>query len=162
MVTANATLTESQQARRTRMLQATEELALQGGWDGVQMREVNCADTDEYVNLITISDGQRSIAGTLSGRRAEPRLVAIDGHGLDMPPSAHMVVISNDDRPGVIGLVGTTMGEHGVNIADMDVGRTPGSGSAVMVLATDVEPPAAAVDKIRQAPGITSVAVLRG
>ncbi len=40
MVTANATLTESQQARRTRMLQATEELALQGGWDGVQMREV--------------------------------------------------------------------------------------------------------------------------
>ena len=40
MVTANATLTESQQARRTRMLEATEELALQGGWDGVQMREV--------------------------------------------------------------------------------------------------------------------------
>ena len=40
MATANATLTESQQARRTRMLEATEELALQGGWDGVQMREV--------------------------------------------------------------------------------------------------------------------------
>ena len=40
MVTANGTLTESQQARRTRMLQAAEELAVQGGWDGVQMREV--------------------------------------------------------------------------------------------------------------------------
>lgn len=40
VATANATLTESQQARRTRMLEATEELALQGGWDGVQMREV--------------------------------------------------------------------------------------------------------------------------
>ena len=129
---------------------------------GLALREVARADTDEYVNLITISDGQRSIAGTLSGRRAEPRLVAIDCHGVDMPPSAHMVVISNDDRPGVIGLVGTTMGAHGVNIADMDVGRTPDAGSAVMVLATDGEPPAAALDEIRRAPGITSVSYLRG
>ncbi|HWL41414.1 MAG TPA: phosphoglycerate dehydrogenase [Ilumatobacter sp.] len=129
---------------------------------GLSIREVARADTDEYVNLITISDGHRSIAGTLSGRRAEPRLVAIDGQGIDVPPAEHMVVISNDDRPGVIGLVGTTMGEFGVNIADMDVGRAPDSASAVMVLATDIEPPAAALDKIRQAPGITSVVVLGG
>lgn len=129
---------------------------------GVQLREVNCADADEYVNLISISDGQRSIAGTLAGRRAEPRLVSIDGQGVDMPPAEHMVVISNDDRPGVIGLVGTTMGQYGVNIDDMDVGRTPEAGTAVMVLATSTEPPAEAIEAIRKAPGITSVNVLRG
>ena len=47
-----------------------------------------------------------------------------------------MLVVRNDDRPGVIGTVGTMLGEAGVNIADMDVGRTPTPGSALMVLAT--------------------------
>jgi D-3-phosphoglycerate dehydrogenase len=129
---------------------------------GVQMLEVNRADTDEYVNLITISDGRRSISGTLAGRRSEPRLVSIDGHAVDVPPSPHMVVINNDDRPGVIGLVGTKMGEFGVNITDMDVGRTPEAGTAVMLLATSTAPPTEAIEAIRRAPGITSVTYLRG
>jgi D-3-phosphoglycerate dehydrogenase len=129
---------------------------------GLSIREVTSPDTDEYVNLVTISDGTHSISGTLAGRRAEQRIVAIDGHSIDVPPSEHMVVITNDDRPGVIGLVGVTMGEHGVNIADMDVGRTPEAGTAVMVLATTEEPPAEAIEVLRASPGIISVTVLRG
>ena len=46
----------------------------------------------------------------------------------DVPPATNMLVVRNDDRPGMIGVVGTALGEAGVNIADMDVGRTPDAG----------------------------------
>ena len=48
----------------------------------------------------------------------------VDGHTFDVPPVDHMVMITNDDRPGVIGTVGTLLGNAGINIADMDVGRS--------------------------------------
>jgi D-3-phosphoglycerate dehydrogenase / 2-oxoglutarate reductase len=77
------------------------------------------------VNLITMRGGDHAIAGTLTGRRGEPRIVMVDDHTADVPPAAHMLVVRNDDRPGMIGLVGTVLGDAGVNIADMDVGRSP-------------------------------------
>ena len=73
-----------------------------------------------------------------------------------------MLVVRNDDRPGMIGVVGTVLGEAGVNIADMDVGRRPRPGSALMVLATTEPTPAArARASCAPAPGILSVHVLR-
>lgn len=129
---------------------------------GVTMREVTCADTDEYVNLITLSDVAHSISGTLAGRRSEQRIVEIDGHSIDVPPGEHMLVITNDDRPGVIGTVGVMLGDADVNIADMDVGRIRSAGTAVMVLATTAEVSSAKIDALRAAPGIISVASLRG
>jgi D-3-phosphoglycerate dehydrogenase len=130
---------------------------------GITMRETSCADTDEYVNLITLScDNHKSISGTLTGRRGEPRIVEIDGHDFDVPPAEHMVVISNDDRPGMIGTVGTVLGDAGVNIADMDVGRVKSKGTAVMLLATTAEVPADVVEALRAAPGMLSVDVLHG
>ena len=59
----------------------------------------------------------------------------IDDTPFDVPPADHMLVVTNDDRPGVIGTVGTLLGNAGVNIADMDVGRVDGSGTAVMLIA---------------------------
>ena len=90
---------------------------------GIDVREVSSTTSADYVNLITISGGGHSISGTLPGRRAEHRIVLIDGHRLDVPPADHMLMVTNDDRPGVIGTVGTLLGDAGVNIADMDVGR---------------------------------------
>ncbi len=130
---------------------------------GIAMREVNCTDTDEYVNLITLRcENHHSISGTLTGRRGEQRIVEIDGHDFDVPPAEHMLVITNDDRPGVIGTVGVLLGDAGLNIADMDVGRVPSAGTAVMLLATTSEVPVGVVDALREAPGILSVDVLHG
>ncbi|MDJ0769323.1 MAG: phosphoglycerate dehydrogenase [Ilumatobacter sp.] len=129
---------------------------------GVTMREVNCLDTDEYVNLITLRCDDHSISGTLAGRRSEQRIVEIDDHGFDVPPAEHMLVITNDDRPGVIGTVGVLLGDAGVNIADMDVGRVESAGTAVMLLAITAPMPAPLVDELRSSPGILSVAVLNG
>jgi len=127
---------------------------------GVDVREVSSTASVDYVNLITISGGDHSLSGTLAGRRAEHRIVAIDGHSFDVPPADHMLMVTNDDRPGVIGTVGTLLGAAGVNIADMDVGRAERVGTAVMLIAPTSEVDAATVDALRAAPGILSVAAL--
>ena len=129
---------------------------------GISMREITCADTDEYVNLISLKCEDHSISGTLAGSRREQRIVEVDGHAVDVPPAEHMMVINNDDRPGVIGTVGVMLGDAGVNIADMDVGRVAASGNATMVLSLTDEVPGALVDELRAAPGILGVKVLHG
>lgn len=127
---------------------------------GITMRETNCIDTDEYVNLITLRCDDHSISGTLAGRRSEQRVVEVDGHAFDVPPAAHMLVISNDDRPGVIGTVGLLLGNAGVNISNMDVGRVATADKAVMLLAVTAEVPEHVIETLRDAPGILSVKVL--
>ena len=84
----------------------------------------------------------------------------VDDHITDVPPANNMLVVSNDDRPGVIGVVGTLLGNHNVNIADMDVGKALTPGTALMVIAPTAEVPAAVVDELRASPGILNVAVL--
>ncbi|MFV0308686.1 MAG: ACT domain-containing protein, partial [Desertimonas sp.] len=127
---------------------------------GVDVREVKSTTSSDYVNLITISGGGHRVAGTLSGRRSEHRIVGIDGHTFDVPPSAEMVMITNDDRPGVIGTVGTLLGDAGVNIADMDVGRAPDGDTAVMLIAPTCEVSAEVLAALRAAPGIISAIAL--
>jgi D-3-phosphoglycerate dehydrogenase len=130
---------------------------------GINMREVNSTEADEYVNLLTlVCKDHHSISGTLTGRRGEQRIVEIDGHSFDVPPAEHMLVISNDDRPGVIGSVGVILGNAEVNITDMDVGRVADADTAVMLLATTTEVPADVLDALRAAPGILSVDELHG
>jgi D-3-phosphoglycerate dehydrogenase len=127
---------------------------------GVDVREMSSRDSQEYVNLLTLRGGGHSIAGTLTGRRGEPRLVMIEDHTTDVPPAENMLVVRNDDRPGVIGLVGTVLGDAGVNINDMDVGRSPQPGSALMVIATSGPVPDDVLGALRSSPGIVSLHTL--
>lgn len=126
---------------------------------GLDVREVKCATSADYVNLLTIQGGGHKISGTLSGPKAEQRVVNIDDVPFDVPPVDNMVVITNDDRPGVIGTVGTLLGSAEVNIADMDVSRTDDS-TAVMLIAPTKIVPSDVLDDLRQAPGIISVITL--
>jgi D-3-phosphoglycerate dehydrogenase len=70
--------------------------------------------------------------------------------------------VKNDDRPGVIGTVGTLLGDAGVNIADMDVGRAAEPGTAVMLIAPTAVVSDEVIAALRQSPGIISVATLAG
>jgi D-3-phosphoglycerate dehydrogenase len=88
--------------------------------------------------------------------------VQIDGHSLDVPPSANLLVVRNDDRPGVIGRVGTILGDAGVNIADMDVGRRAQADGALMVIATSQPTPSDVVEALRACDGIIDVAEVTG
>ena len=129
---------------------------------GVELRETHCATSADFVNLITVRGAGHSLSGTLVGRRGEQRIVMIDDHHFDVPPAAHMLVVKNDDRPGVIGTVGTMLGDAGINIADMDVGRAAVPGTAVMLIAPTMEVADDVLKALRAAPGIISVVQLAG
>jgi D-3-phosphoglycerate dehydrogenase len=127
---------------------------------GVEVRDVSCATSADYVNLLTLRGGGHSMSGTLSGPRSDQRIVSIDDTPFDVPPVDHMVIIKNDDRPGVIGTVGTLLGDAGVNISDMDVSRVDGSGTAVMLIAPTAPVPPDTLEALRAAPGILGVTAL--
>jgi D-3-phosphoglycerate dehydrogenase len=130
---------------------------------GVEVKETKIAGWGgDYVNLVTLRAGTHSIAATLVGQRRQARIVLVDDHITDVPPSDHMLVVRNDDRPGVIGVVGTLLGNHNVNIADMDVGRALTPGTALMVIAPTAEVGETVLDELRAAPGIIEVIALRG
>ncbi|MCB1030635.1 MAG: phosphoglycerate dehydrogenase [Acidimicrobiales bacterium] len=126
---------------------------------GVEVNESSTSSTVDWINLISLSGGGRQIAGTLVGLKAEPRLVQIDGHSVDVPPSEHLIIVRNDDRPGVIGRVATALGDAGVNIADMDVGRSSRADGALMVIATSEAITPEVEQALRSADGVTSVSV---
>ncbi len=124
---------------------------------GITVTETTTTTAHNFVNLITIRGGAHSLAGTLMGLDGEARLVMVDDHRVDVPPANHMLVVRNDDRPGMIGLVGTIVGEAGLNIADMDVGQAPNGASAMMVLSITGAVPAEVCERLRAIDGVVSV-----
>jgi D-3-phosphoglycerate dehydrogenase len=86
-----------------------------------------------------------------------PRVLRIDGYNMDMVPEGHMVLIVNKDQPGVIGVVGSSFGDAGVNIADMVISREfgkDGDATALMVIKVDSHPPEALLNRLRARPNI--------
>jgi D-3-phosphoglycerate dehydrogenase len=124
---------------------------------GLEVREIRSTSTRDYVNLITLRGRGHEVAGTMAGPRGEPRIVMVDKHRVEIPPARHMVVVRNDDRPGMIGLVGTELGQAGISISSMGVGPSDDGFSALMVLSVDASVPTSVLEKIRKAPGILDV-----
>ena len=124
---------------------------------GLEVRETSTVTAHDYVNLITVRGGGHSVAGTLTGTRGEPHLVMMDDHSVEVPPSPQMVVVRNDDRPGMIGVVGTVLGDADVSISSMAVGPSETGNTALMVLSTDKTVPEDALARLRDAAGISDV-----
>ncbi len=127
---------------------------------GVEVREQRSTTAVDFVNLLTVRGGHHSLAATLVGLNGEQRLARIDDNIVDIPPALNMLYVRNEDRPGMIGRVGTILGEAGVNIDDMDVGRDPTGAPSTMVVATNLPIPAAVVERLRVTEGIVSVHVM--
>jgi D-3-phosphoglycerate dehydrogenase len=95
---------------------------------------------------------QRSVEGIVF-EPTGPRLAGLDGVPIEAPLAGTLIVMANEDRPGVIGTVGTTLGKHGVNIASFALGRD--SSGAVGVIAVDESAAlAAAVKDLRGLPAV--------
>ncbi|MFN0029592.1 MAG: phosphoglycerate dehydrogenase [Acidimicrobiales bacterium] len=127
---------------------------------GVEVREQRSTTAVDFVNLLTVRGGHHSLAATTVGLRGEQRLARIDDNIVDIPPSPHMLYVRNEDRPGMIGKVGTILGESGVNIDDMDVGRDPNGEPSTMLVATNRPIPAEVIERLRRTEGIVSVHVM--
>jgi D-3-phosphoglycerate dehydrogenase len=108
---------------------------------GIKVTETKRPETHDYTNLLIVratTGGEPvEIAAALIGKKNEPRLVSLFGYDLDMAPGDFMAFFRYPDRPGMIGKVGTILGDEGVNIASMQVGRTEAGGTALMGLVVD-------------------------
>jgi D-3-phosphoglycerate dehydrogenase len=122
------------------------------GERGIAISEMRSTVSSDYVNLIHVraetDDGPVGVAGTLVGKRNAERVLQVNGYDIEMAPSRYMLFFTYEDRPGIIGKVGTILGEADINIATMDVGRPTRGGTALMGLTLDSPVPAEVIDRI--------------
>ena len=131
---------------------------------GLAISEMRSSVSTDYVNLVSVcaetDDGPVSVSGTLIGKKDRERVIEVNGYDIEMTPSASMLFFFYEDKPGVIGAVGTTLGRHDINIATMDVGRPQRGGTALMgvVLDSPVTPEILAeIENVSGAEGIRFV-----
>lgn len=120
---------------------------------GITVTETSSAESDYYVNQITVraisTEMERVVSGTIFGKK-DPRIVKIDKFRLEMIPEGHMALIQNIDKPGSIGEIGTTLGQHRINIGRMQVGQEEEGDRNIVFLTTDTPIPEEVVEKMRQ------------
>lgn len=109
---------------------------------GVAVRLVQDDISEDYRNVITLrgalSDGtQLSVSGTLTGPKQIEKLVAINGHAIELPIETHHVVMMYTDRPGIVAAYGQKFGDAGINIAGMQIAREAAGAQALSVLTLD-------------------------
>ncbi len=138
---------------------------------GLEVTESRSTTHAQYANLVTLSvspDGAAVPSNVLAATITwgEERIVRVDQYATDFVPRGHILFCHNMDRPGMIGRVGTILGDAGVNIAHMDVGPVasssagrgrPAGGEALMVLSVDDVVPQEAIEQIRHTENIFSI-----
>ncbi len=126
---------------------------------GIRVSEATVALATNCTELIEVSaikgDEVCTVAGTFFGKGA--RIVHIAGHYVETNPSGRFLFVENDDRPGIVGTIGSSLGDASVNIANMALSRNKDEKTAVTVIEVDTEPPAELLEKLRSTPGILRV-----
>jgi len=124
---------------------------------GIEVVESTSSARLAFANLMAVrlktSECDFSVAGTLFGRNL-PRLVDVDGIEVDAIPQGSLLMVRNEDTPGVVGHIGTLLGARAINIARMTVGRKPGSGRAVMLIEVDNDVPPGVLAEVRAISGV--------
>ena len=122
---------------------------------GLVVEESRTTETSFFSNLITMTletpGGSRTIAGTLF--EGVPKIVKMRDFTTDFEPEEHMLVLNYEDRPGLIGKIGTILGEANINIGSMNLGRRGRGGEAMVVLSIDTPADAATIARLTEAVG---------
>jgi len=130
---------------------------------GIRVIESKSDTSDDFVNTLSIkvttSEGENVLVGTVFGRN-EPRLVRLNSFRLEALVSGPMLLVYNNDVPGVIGALGTTLGKAGVNISRMTVGREEESNQNIILLSTDELVSKELLSKVHELADITNAQVL--
>lgn len=127
---------------------------------GLEVAETLGGDGDGFDRLLRLriegAQGAREIEATL---HRGPRVVRLDGVELDFDPGAHLLLMHNEDKPGVIGHIGTSLGEAGINIINFSLGAR-GDGEAVAAITVDEVVAPAQLAELRKIPGIVSLEMM--
>jgi D-3-phosphoglycerate dehydrogenase len=102
----------------------------------------------------TTPEGPCEIGAALVGKKNEPRLVTVFDYDMDMAPAESMAFFFYGDKPGMIGRIGTILGEQNINIGSMQVGRADVAGQALMGITVDTPVSRELLDHIREAAGL--------
>jgi len=131
---------------------------------GIRIVETRSASALDFANLVKLrivtDREQREVWGTVFGKQ-ETRIVNIDGYDTDAPPSDLMLVLTNNDKPGVVGNVGTLLGRHGINIAGLHMGRKEEGGKAITLLNIDNAVPEEILKKLSKTENIIDVKLVK-
>ena len=127
---------------------------------GIEVKEIKSSDAGDYQSMIALriktKDTGIFVAGTLFSKK-DPRIILIDDYKVEIVPEGVLLLIYNNDKPGVIGNLGTLMGKNNINIARMHFGRESAGGMAISVLSIDSSPAPEIIEEIRKLPNILSV-----
>jgi D-3-phosphoglycerate dehydrogenase / 2-oxoglutarate reductase len=127
---------------------------------GIELSETTDASAEDFTELVKVrvhtAEGEVEVAGTSVGPRNEPYLVAAWNESFYLPFAEHITVFRYADRPGMIGVVGTLLGEEGVNIVSAAVGAESTGEHAVMALTTDAAVHSETVEKILAVEGFAA------
>jgi D-3-phosphoglycerate dehydrogenase len=130
---------------------------------GIRVTEAKAQHAQDFATLITVAsstDGEEhQAAGTLAGR-GDPRIVLLDGYRVEAMPRGTLLVLFAEDKPGLIGSVGTLLGERGINIAAMTFGRKSAGGDAITVLNLDGAVDEATLRAVQAAPHVRQAQVV--
>jgi D-3-phosphoglycerate dehydrogenase len=130
---------------------------------GIEVKEMKSADAGDYHSMIALrvktEEKENFLAGALLGR-TDARIVRIDNFAVEIVPDGNMLFMYNNDKPGVIGNIGSYLGRSNINIARMHFGRETAGGKAISVVSIDAPLTTAQLEEIRRIPNILSVRVV--
>ena len=130
---------------------------------GLTITETRLSAAGDYTDMLELSaaaDGKTlSVGGAFFG--ATPRIVSVNSRPVEARPHGVILVLENADRPGLVGRIGTLLGEHGVNIATMSLSRNQEGGTALTVLNLDTAPPPPLLAAIAASEDIHSAQVIQ-
>ncbi|MEM7009508.1 MAG: phosphoglycerate dehydrogenase [Thermodesulfobacteriota bacterium] len=127
---------------------------------GIKVIEAKSSEAKDYTSSITLrvrtKDGETQVSGTIFGKE-EPRIVNVNGVTIDLVPEGHMLVSENNDKPGFIGSMCSILGDNGVNIGRMHLGREAIGGRAIVFTSVDSPVPDQVIEEISKLTEIISV-----
>ncbi len=127
-----------------------------------QIKSSEQTDYNEWLHVAAFSGEQKvSAGGTFFGAHNNPRIVRLNSQPVEIVPAGVIFLMTNKDRPGIVGYIGTLMGRHGVNIASMSLNRDEAGGQALTVLNLDSVPPAGLLEEVHKDPDISNVRVVK-
>jgi D-3-phosphoglycerate dehydrogenase len=127
---------------------------------GIEVKETKSTDAGDYQSMVVIrlkaKDKESYISGTLFSKK-DPRIVGIDNFKVEIVPDGELLFMYNNDKPGVIGNIGTLLSQNNINIARMHFGRETMGGRAISVVTIDTPATPQIIEKIKRLPNIISV-----